>query len=282
MENNNQVDALISYNVSEAAIAELKEQYGSLVVAGEEDKDGYEVIKRARIEVRTYRMAVEERRKELKAQFLEGGRKVDSAAKVLMEPLKALETHLVEQENIVAHAERRRQEAEAAALAELCRERFTKLQSVQGGAFTPDQLGCMSQEQFDKVFTDAEALYTAAQLKAQEDAKRLALLEQERKEQEAEQRRLAEENRKLQAQVIAQKEKELRDEQERTLQLQREQKKAADLIEQQRQIEEAQRRKLLAEAADKEMMQHVMSKFDTLELCWTEIVRLRKLILGKQ
>ena len=83
---------IVEYNVSNAAIAELKSKYGGLTA---DTPQGYEDVKTALKEVSGYRIAVENKRKELKADALEYGRKVDAEAKRIQaliaeveEPLK--------------------------------------------------------------------------------------------------------------------------------------------------------------------------------------------------
>lgn len=84
---------LVTYNVSTVEIASTKGRYAALSA---DTPAGYEEVRQAIAHVRDTRVAIEKRRVELKADFLEGGRKVDSIAKELTallleieEPLKA-------------------------------------------------------------------------------------------------------------------------------------------------------------------------------------------------
>lgn len=92
---------LITYPVSDLAIVKLREQYG--VVPDAESKEGYELIKTALQTLVPLRTGVEKRRKELKKDALDWGRKVDSEAKRITallleieEPLKKAKTDVDE------------------------------------------------------------------------------------------------------------------------------------------------------------------------------------------
>lgn len=94
----NQENQLIEFNVTDSAIAELKEKYLPLVINGIEDKNGYKAVKSARMIVKTHRVDVDKRRKELTADALEWQRKINAEAKRITLLLEPIEEHLQSEE----------------------------------------------------------------------------------------------------------------------------------------------------------------------------------------
>ena len=124
---------IVSYSVSDAAIAELREKLTGL---SPETREGYEQVKTGIGACRKLRVEIEETRVELKAEALEWGRKVDAEAARLKtqileieNPLKAAKTEVDEraerareaaelaEAKALADAEKARREAEAAEMA---------------------------------------------------------------------------------------------------------------------------------------------------------------------
>ena len=85
---------VVEYNVTTAAIAEMKELYMGLVITDIDDKEQYDAVHSAHMVVKGKRIEVEKRRKELKADALEYGRRVDSKAKEIFKAIEPLESHL--------------------------------------------------------------------------------------------------------------------------------------------------------------------------------------------
>jgi len=83
--------ALVEYDVTDAAIFELKDKYQGLKIT---DMASYKEVSCAIAEVRGFRVSVEARRKELKADALAYGRRVDAEAKRITEQLFEVETPL--------------------------------------------------------------------------------------------------------------------------------------------------------------------------------------------
>lgn len=79
---------------TENTIAKLAEKYMNLVVLGEGDTEGYQEIKDGAIVVRDLRIAVDNRRKELKAGHLAAGNAVQKSANALRDLLEPIESHL--------------------------------------------------------------------------------------------------------------------------------------------------------------------------------------------
>lgn len=81
----------VVYEVTDDAIALKRGKY-SLLKA--DTPQGYEQVRLAIADLRETRVAIEKRRKELKADSLEYGRKVDAVAKHLTEQIEAIESPL--------------------------------------------------------------------------------------------------------------------------------------------------------------------------------------------
>lgn len=85
---------LKKYNVTDAALAEIKQRYGELAVHGPDDKAGYDAVKAAIADVRSIRTGIEKKRKELKDLALRYGRAVDDEAKRLTSEVSQIEERL--------------------------------------------------------------------------------------------------------------------------------------------------------------------------------------------
>lgn len=106
------------FNLADAKIAELKEQFKDLKISGVEDKDGYKAVSEAIKIVRTYRTGVEKIRKQIKEDYLKTGRAIDEEAKRLTALLEEIENPLKDKKQEIddeIQAEKDRQEAEAQA-----------------------------------------------------------------------------------------------------------------------------------------------------------------------
>ena len=106
------------FNLADAKIAELKEQFKDLEISGVEDKDGYKSVSEAIKIVRTYRTGVEKVRKQIKEDYLKTGRAIDEEAKRLTASLEEIENPLKDKKKEIddeIQAEKDRQEAEAQA-----------------------------------------------------------------------------------------------------------------------------------------------------------------------
>jgi len=108
---------LAKYSPCEAAIAGYREKYLPIRVADPTDKANAALARKGRLEVKATRVNVEKIRKDLKADALKFGQAVDGEARRITAELEKIETHLQEQEDIVAKHEARLA-AEAAAKAE--------------------------------------------------------------------------------------------------------------------------------------------------------------------
>ena len=177
--------AEIVYPTSDEAIAALKSEYLPLSVRGEDDKAGFDACDKARKHVKSLRCEVENRRKELKADALEYGRRVDSEAKRLTDQLTPIEDHLERQVAIVAEAKKRREEAERKAKEERFHARLTALSAVRA-AIVPKQIIDMPEAEYQELLIKATAEHQAAEAKAKQERE-----EAERRAEEERQKRFA-------------------------------------------------------------------------------------------
>ena len=89
---------IVKYDVTDAAIAQMGKEYMLLTVKDMEDEAGFTLVHEARMTVKTHRVAVEKRRKALKADALAWGKKVDGEAKRITALLAPIEAHLTGEE----------------------------------------------------------------------------------------------------------------------------------------------------------------------------------------
>lgn len=101
---------LITFNITDNAIAELSQQYSGLIAVFGDTKAEKE-LREAISVIRYYRVQIEHRRKELKADALEYGRKVDAEAKRITDSFLKIEEPLkANKEKIDAERERIKEE----------------------------------------------------------------------------------------------------------------------------------------------------------------------------
>lgn len=85
---------LAQYPVTPEEVATLVAPYRELEIGDVNDSKGYKAVDEARKELKKTRVAIENRRKALKADALEYGRMVDGAAKQLSGPIAQVESEL--------------------------------------------------------------------------------------------------------------------------------------------------------------------------------------------
>ncbi len=101
------------FPTTDEAIAELRDQYMPLKVNGIDDKDGYQVVQSALREVKSKRIAVEKKRKELNEIPLKWQRTVNDEAKRITGLILPIEDHLSEQKSLIdAEKQRLKEERE--------------------------------------------------------------------------------------------------------------------------------------------------------------------------
>lgn len=104
---------VVEYNVTDAAIAEMEHAYMGLTIQGLDDKKGFVAVHTARMVVKGKRVEVEHRRKELKADALAYGKKVDGEAKRIFGKLEPIESHLQSEEDKVVEEKKRIEDEKA-------------------------------------------------------------------------------------------------------------------------------------------------------------------------
>jgi len=91
MENETQV---VEYNITDAALAEMSSMYMGLEITDLEDKEQFDAVHSAHMVVKGKRIEVDKKRKELKADALAWGNKVQSEANRIFALIEPIESHL--------------------------------------------------------------------------------------------------------------------------------------------------------------------------------------------
>ena len=180
-------EALASFRPQDATIAELRETYSGLTIAGVEDRENFQLAKDARRRVRTFRTSVEKRRKELNAGALQYKRAVDAEAKRITADLREIEEPLDAQIKAIEAEKERIKEEEARKKRERTESRISALQKVDG-AIDIEFIESATDEKF-QAFLDGEIdSFEAkqAEIREREEAEARA-----RKEAESKRKRLA-------------------------------------------------------------------------------------------
>jgi chromosome segregation ATPase len=192
-------DRPVEYDVTEADIEATRQIYASLEATTPE---GYEEVRLAIAHCRTTRTAVEKRRKELKADALEWGRKVDGVAKDLTALIQGIELPLQVKKQIVddekARLKREAEQAEFLALqAKVKAEREAEEARLKAEREAEDARLAVERARIAaerKVFEDEQAAARAAQREVDEKNRRAEqALAVERRRIEEQARQLAEE-----------------------------------------------------------------------------------------
>jgi chromosome segregation ATPase len=230
---------VVEYNITDAAIKKLYKKYSGLTIT---DKASYDTVRSALSNVRGIRVDVEHTRKDLKADALEWGKKVDAEAKRITGKLLPLENELKatkkaeDDRKAAIKAEKARQEA---ARINGISDKISKIRGMSASllSYTADELRELSaqveaveinpegfmeftadanQTKHDASIEIAKALTERLRLD-KEDAERRAeterlkiereKLEAERKEQEAERREIEEEKAWLAAEQKAEQDR---------------------------------------------------------------------------
>lgn len=104
---------LQAYNTTDAAIAQMRKDYMALKISGIEDKEGYLAVHRARIDVKSRRVAVTKKGKELREDFIRRQKLVIADERRIVGMLQPIEDYLTDEENRIDNErERIRQEVE--------------------------------------------------------------------------------------------------------------------------------------------------------------------------
>jgi hypothetical protein len=248
-----QIDQLpAAYDVTDAAIAELRQKYEGMTA---NDSKEYKAVTKAIGEVRTLRVSVEKKRKDLKAGALEYGRAVDAEARRIREQLEDIEDPLKatkqEVDDEKARAKAEKEEAERARVQGL-HEKVQAIKACWFGASDRSSLEVLgliadlekreiTEEEFAEFADDAKA----AKAEAVERLQAARKYAQEREDSAAAMARMAEEQKALQAEL-----------EEQQAELEAEQAK----VEEERQAIEQEKLKAQIEAEAKERFEKALKK----------------------
>lgn len=118
------------FNVTREFLTQKSNDYKGLVIAGPEDKTGYESVKKAVADLRTTRTSIEAKRKEIKDIALKFGKAIDQEAKELTAIIETTETDLKKKIDFIDNEKQRlKEESERKAL-ELFNSRVNELFSI--------------------------------------------------------------------------------------------------------------------------------------------------------
>ena len=186
-------EAAIDLSVGDNQIALLASQADGVDLT---TKEGYEAGRQILASARTLRVGIETARKELKAFYLETGRKIDAEAKRLKQLVTDIEAPLQaskkaiddEKARVKREAEEAKQrEADAASKAE--RERIEKLQREEAAKI--EKARAALQAERDKLAAERAEIEAEKERQAKAEADRLQAIEEEnRKREQAEADRL--------------------------------------------------------------------------------------------
>lgn len=170
---------LIKFSIADQEIAKMKTLFTGLCA---ETADGYEDVRKAIATTRKHRVDIEKKRKELKSDALEYGRKVDAEASRLTEALREIEQPLqTEKDRIDKEAERIRQEKAEKQRQEIeeALRRAREMEEARLKDIRDAEEARLAEErkalEAEKAAIDAERARIAAEQKAKADAEEEAL-----------------------------------------------------------------------------------------------------------
>jgi DNA repair exonuclease SbcCD ATPase subunit len=172
------------FTPTEQKIAAMREQYMPLTIRDVNDTEGYKAVHAARMVVKADRVTVEKLRKDMKAEALEYGRRVDSEAKRITGLLEPIETHLTQQEDAytaeldrIKNAARLKAEAELKAIADAAAAEIKAEQEAENARLSAERAELQRQREA----MAAEQKKIDETRRAQEaEANRLAKIESDR------------------------------------------------------------------------------------------------------
>lgn len=176
---------IVKFNVSDSAIAAMKETYGGLKIAGPDDKDGYKKTREAWGEVRSTRTKLEKKGKELRDGYTVITKGIKKEEDRLIELLTPLEEQLYKEWKDIDEIKEQEKQAKIAAEEAALNARLEQLIALglqfMGGMWQLGEtisvdiatLRAMPDDQFEK-------LKAAAQAKAEELAQAKAAAEAEK------------------------------------------------------------------------------------------------------
>lgn len=235
------------YSLPDKAIAEMKKRYAGLTVKDLTDKEGIKALKAALSDVTGTRTGIENKRKELKADYLRIGKAIDEEAKRLTELVTEIEEPLKAEKLRIDQLEREEKERKAREEEERLQSRVATIKeagmSFDGNFYvianmSMDVVTLKAMKDSDFEFLVAKVKIEAERIAKEEEERRqaeLARQEEERKQREElerQQKELEEQQRKMREEREAfQRQQEEFAEQQRKAQQEEENRKAAILKE---------------------------------------------------
>lgn len=199
-----EIALLSSYEITMEKVNALKLRYfpgGKLfrTIEGPKDKTGMEAVKKARTDLKEFRLNIEDKRKELKAESLATGKRIDSVAKFLNaqteEAEGAADAEIKRIEGIEAKEKADRQ----AEINALCSQRIAALTAVGApNAIHPLEIPGMSEADFQAHLSVHTTAFNAAEEKRKSEEAELARLRAEDESRKAKEAQALEEQRKAQ------------------------------------------------------------------------------------
>lgn len=203
--------ALRKENITEQVIAKLRADYLCLKVKGEDDKEGYEIIRKARLECKNLRVLAQKIAKAGREDAIAEQKAWIAAEKNVTGQISEVEIYLEGQEKIVSEAEDRRKAAEAEATKKAAEEAERKAREKTqnrinsllkfGVSITWEEASTMVDSDFAVALSSAETVHKAVvEKKRIEDERRAEEDKKRREEQEkidAERKKLDEEKRRI-------------------------------------------------------------------------------------
>lgn len=187
----------VKYNLNEAVVAKMEEEFLPLKVQGIEDPGGLASVHDARMVVKKARVELEKSRVALKAKSLAFGRQVDTEAKMWKARLQPIEDHLAAEENKIKEEKARIKAEKEREEEERLQSRVNLLQRFGKQVFLVN-LKAMSDEDFQAAYDEAKVEAEAEKVRLTQEAKEREEREEvERVERETEEARLAEERAEL-------------------------------------------------------------------------------------
>lgn len=193
--------SLVKENVTATVIQGLRDKYSKLTIAGIDDKDGYAIVKKARLECRDLRILAEKITKKGREQAVAVQKAWLKKEKEVVGEISEVEEYLQAQEAMIDNAKQK-------IIDDRNEERVDQLLGFgwNGNAF---EISKMTDEAFTELLdktiidwnTEQEHLEKEAQAKKEEEDR----LEQQRLDQEAQQKKLDDQEAEIKAKEIEQR-----------------------------------------------------------------------------
>lgn len=159
---------VVEYNVTDVAIEAMSKQYLPLTIYDLNNKEQFDVVHDARMIVRGKRVEVEKKRKDLKAESLAYGKKIDTEAKRIFSLLEPIEAHLFTEEKKVTDEQKRVKEEEGRIEKEKIRNRVDALGEYK--LMLPFfEVAGMTDAEFDAKLADAKEVHEAELKRTKEE-----------------------------------------------------------------------------------------------------------------